>query len=347
MQVIVRRQPIMAPAKLITEKLENLNMICRHAVQTSMLGFLGSFAITASVVLSTPVNADETLGKIQAAPLKPAVTSIQSPFLSHRVVYQMSLGKASSGASVQAAGGQMFYRFQEGCFDWEVETRVFLRLTHGLQDGSDDVQTTWTYESNEEFGGDRFRFDVEHKHNGSVIEALAGNAWRTVRGATATYEADIEDKHMSKTAMFPTAHLEAVLERARLGKTRFSDIVFDGASEQNPYRVNVFVIGRVMASSDTTTAKPKIIAGSRQVPVIRSNADAFQAASLGQLPKSPVWRVRLAYFPTENAGDLPEFEIEVDFREDGVAQRIIQDFGDFQLNLSAVQFEALPRKACE
>ncbi len=318
-------------------------MICRYTVQTSLLGLFSSFAITASIVLAASVYAGET----QAIPQKIAATAVPSPLLSHRVVYKMSLGKASSGASVQAASGQMFYRFQETCSDWEVETRVFLRLTHGLQDGSDDVQTTWTYESNEEFGGDRFRFDVEHKHNGSVIEAIAGNAWRTARGATATYETEFEDKHMSKTVMFPTAHLVSVLERARQGKTRFSDVVFDGASEQNPYRVNVFVIGRVLALSDTPNVKPKIIAGSRQVPVIRSNADAFHAASLGQLPKSPVWRVRLAYFPTMNAGDLPEFEIEVDFREDGVAQRIIQDFGDFQLNLSAVQFEALPRKVCE
>ena len=102
-----------------------------------------------------------------------------------------------------------------------------------------------------------------------------------------------------------------------------------------------------MALSDDSKSKPKIIAGSRQVPVIKSKSDAFKNASLGQLPMSPVWRVRLAYFPTESANDLPEFEIEVDFREDGVAQRIIQDFGDFQLHLTPVQFEALPQKACE
>lgn len=318
-------------------------MICRHAAQKTAIGAFGSLFIALTVAMINPVLADQ----IQTAPKKPAVTAISAPFLSHRVVYQMNLGKATSGASVQAANGQMFYRFQQGCADWEVETRVFLRLTHGLQDGTEDVETTWTYESFEDFGGDRFRFDVEHKHNGSVIETLAGNAWRTVRGATATYDTGNDDKNMPRSAMFPTAHLEAVLERARQGETRFSDVVFDGASEQNPYRVNVFVVGRVMASSNEPKKKPKIIAGSRQVPVIMSNADAFQKASLGQLPKSPVWRVRLAYFPTENASDLPEFEIEVDFREDGVAQRIIQDFGDFQLNLTPVQFEVLPPKACE
>jgi hypothetical protein len=180
-----------------------------------------------------------------------------------------------------------------------------------------------------------------------LLESLAGNAWRTVRGMTATYETDHEDKSMPASAMFPTAHLTSVLERARQGETNFSDIVFDGASTQNPYRVNVFVVGRVMALSDDKKSKPKIIAGSRQVPVIRSKSDAFKKASLGQLPKSPVWRVGLAYFPIQDANDLPEFEIEVDFREDGVAQRIIQDFGDFQLNLTPIQFEALPQKACE
>ena len=150
------------------------------------------------------------------------------------MIYQMNLAKASSGASIQAAKGQMFYRFQISCKEWEVETRVFLRLTHAMQDGTEDVETTWTFESFEDFSADRFRFDVEHKHNGSLLEALAGNAWRTVRGTTATYETGHDDKSMPASAVFPTAHLASVLERARQGETNFSDIVFDGASTQNP-----------------------------------------------------------------------------------------------------------------
>lgn len=272
---------------------------------------------------------------------------ISSSFVGHRVIYRMDLGMAAPGASVQSADGKMFYRFQQGCADWEVETRVFLNLVHGLHDESADVETTWTYKSFEDYGGGRFNFDVEHKHNGRVIETLIGNAWRTVRGATASYDTTQSDKHMSRSVMFPTAHLAQVLERARRGETRFSDVVFDGASEHNPYRVNTFVVGRVMAKNDDTRTKAKIIAGSRQVPVILGNPQAFLRASSGELPRSPVWRIRLAYFPVEKPGDLPEFEIEVDFREDGVAQRIIQDFGDFQLNLTALKFEALPQKVCE
>jgi uncharacterized protein (DUF1684 family) len=312
--------------------------------QKTLFSFKGVIAFAVLLALTPQVSASDD---VQKAPTKAAVTAVKSPFLSHRVIYQMNLAKATSGASIQAASGQMFYRFQESCKEWEVETRVFLRLTHGLQDGAEDVETTWTYKSFEDFSADRFRFDVEHKHNGSLLETLAGNAWRTVRGMTATYETGHDDKSMPASALFPTAHLASVLERARQGETNFSDIVFDGASAQNPYRVNGFVVGRVMVFSDDSQSKPKIIAGSRQVPVMKSKSDAFKKASLDQLPKSPVWRVRLAYFPTENANDLPEFEIEVDFREDGVAQRIIQDFGDFQLNLTPLQFEALPPKACE
>lgn len=319
-------------------------MASRGVAQRSLLSLKDALALAVLLALTPPASASDG---VQKAPTKAIVTAVQAPFFSHRVIYQMNLAKASSGASIQAAKGQMFYRFQESCNEWEVETRVFLRLTHGMQDGTEDVETTWTYESFEDFSADRFRFDVEHKHNGSLLEALAGNAWRTMRGMTATYETGHDDKSMPASALFPTAHLRSVLERARQGETNFSDIVFDGASTQNPYRVNVFVIGRVMALSDDSKSKPKIIAGSRQVPVIKSKSDAFKKASLGQLPNSPVWRVRLAYFPTENANDLPEFEIEVDFREDGVAQRIIQDFGDFQLHLTPVQFEALPQKACE
>lgn len=272
------------------------------------------------------------------------VTAIKTPFLSHRVVYSMTLGRSEPGSGMQAATGQMFYRFQEGCADWEVETRVFLHLLHGMNGSTEESDTTWSYESQEDFRGDRFTFNVEHKHNGGVIEALAGNAWRTVRGVTATYDTDHDDIHMPKAALFPTAHLLSVFERARAGETRLSDIVFDGASQQNPYRVNVFIVGRVIAEEDKVASN--MMAGTREVPVIFETPAMSKSDIFAVLPESPVWRVRLAYFPTQDAGELPEFEIEVDFREDGVAQRIIQDFGDFQLNLSPVQFEALSPKRC-
>jgi hypothetical protein len=60
----------------------------------------------------------------------------------------------------------------------------------------------------------------------------------------------------------------------------------------------------------------------------------------------PVWRVRLAYFPLLSNEEFPEFEIEVDYSEDGVAQRMVQDFGDFTLNLAPSRFELLPSPDC-
>lgn len=279
--------------------------------------YLSGILLTGTLSVSPLVG---HLSDTEAQSVKHPVRTVQAPFLSHRIVYSMSLGRSSAGATVQSATGQMFYRFQEGCADWEVETRVFLRLTHGMHDATEDVETTWSYESAEDFGGDRFNFEVEHKHNGDVIEGLVGNAWRTVRGVTAVYDTDHQDVHMPTTALFPTAHLVSVLDRARAGETHLSDIVFDGAGQQNPYRVNVFVVGRVQIEGDNPSEG---------------------------LEEMPVWRVRLAYFSYESPADVPDFEIEVDFREDGVAQRIIQDFGDFQLNLTPVQFEELPPKGCK
>jgi hypothetical protein len=84
---------------------------------------------------------------------------------------------------------------------------------------------------------------------------------------------------------------------------------------------------------------------------VRSRVALAQARAAG-LADTPAWRTRLAFFPVRFPAPqavpavLPEFEIEADYRADGVAERILQDFGDFTLELEPVRIERLPRPDC-
>jgi len=43
---------------------------------------------------------------------------------------------------------------------------------------------------------------------------------------------------------------------------------------------------------------------------------------------------------------LPEFELSAHYRQDGIADHIIQDFGDFALQVRLGEVEVLPAPDC-
>ena len=55
----------------------------------------------------------------------------------------------------------------------------------------------------------------------------------------------------------------------------------------------------------------------------------------------PVWRYQMAFFAQQSNEGTPAFELEVDYRADGIAERITQYFSDFAIRMSLVKLEKL------
>lgn len=266
--------------------------------------------------------------------------------LPHRALYDMTLAEVRQGASVSSARGVMYYRFEPLCDGWEVETRVALRLGYGTSGEQETIDTKWSFSSFETFDEKRFSFQVDHSQGDSLLEVYDGDAFRdadTGEGKADFYVPGGTETSLPAGTVFPAQHLVRLLDAARGGGTLDHSTVFDGASIVNPYSVNTVVIGRVenaplagllperprIAQIDTDTAK-----------AVPAKLEAGEAAA------QPVWRFRMAYFPVNEPASLPDFELEIDYREDGVATRIEQDFGDFALNLTPSRIETLPYPDC-
>ncbi len=291
-----------------------------------------------------------------SAPATAAATSgrpLAERFKSHRVLYDMTLGQAGRGSNVTDAAGTMYYSFLAACDGWEVETRVILRIRYeGIGEEVDVVDTTWFFKSFESFDGTDFRFEVEHNRDGDPIEILAGDAHMAGgRGIARFGEPARASFDLPNGTLFPTRHMAALIDAATANEAWLNRLVFDGASINNPYEVNGFLIGRLTdpakgAHADSRTdVKPAAASGKalRLVPARRATLAAMTPLDEAALP---VWRMRLGFFPTVAQSPAPEFEIEVDYREDGVAERMVQDFGNFTLDLKPSRFEPLPRPAC-
>ncbi len=275
------------------------------------------------------------------------LTASRDTFTSHRALYKMDLGRASQCANISSASGTMFYRFEALCEGWEVESRVSMQLGYNADGETKIIETTWSFGSFESYDGEQFTFDVDHNQDGILQEIFAGEAGMADGVGSAQF-ANEENftVDLPNGTLFPANHLMQMLAGAKTGVRHFPKTLFDGASISNPYQVNAYILGPVVDGEvvPKNTAKTS---GNRHVPTIKEKTKPLPAALTANHNKTPVWRVRLAYFPLISDEEFPEFEIEVDYSEDGVAQRMVQDFGDFTLNLSPSRFELLPTPDCQ
>jgi hypothetical protein len=163
--------------------------------------------------------------------------------------------------------------------------------------------------------GMSYRFNVHNSQDGRTVEVFEGKAERDSKSGTVTAEFfnPLGTKiTLPKGTMFPTHHLAEMLKAGKNKQLIFSKVVFDGTSLENPYQINALI----------TKSKTK-----------KSKMDSSQ-------------HVRMAFFSMKGKGAQPEFELDINYRPDGVAERIKQDFGTFSLGLTPNNIEILKKSGC-
>lgn len=239
----------------------------------------------------------------------------------HRAIYRMSLARADRPSDVVGADGLMLYQFARGCDGWTVENRTVLNLSY---ENETTTETVWSFVSWESMDGRQFRFRARYDQDGRRVEKLAGRAdvpSHGKEGIARFFDPEEETQALPVGVLFPTHHMREVIGAAMAGKHHLARMVFDGASLDNPYLV-----------SAAFGAAP--------------DATAEAMAKTAGLPKLPVWWTRMAFFPDESAEAEPEFEIDAEYRSDGIADHIVQRFESFALDVRLISVQVLPPPDC-
>ena len=246
----------------------------------------------------------------------------------HRAVYGMNLHSAQRGSGITGARGNMIYGFRDGCEGWSSETNVKLHLQYAE---GDQVTTEWTFASWEAKDGKSYQFRTRQARNGTTIENLKGRVKRSSPDAVTDAKfSEPEGKVITlpKDTLFPTRHLTNMLEAGADGRKFFSRRVFDGASLDNPYEINAVQVSRSpFTGAKKADATEKLIS---------------EAGLPAELPK----HYRLAFFAARSQTGEPQFELGVDYRADGIARFIRQDFGGFIIDLVLEKIEVLKKARC-
>lgn len=236
----------------------------------------------------------------------------------HRAVYDMRLATTRSGSGIVGATGTMSYEFTDSCDGWTVENRI--AITYAYTEGGEAISTTdfLTWESKD---GLKYRFRLRNTRDGQVTEEVEGTAELKGRGQGGTARftrPEVVSVALPKGTVFPTDHTARLIDAAQTGSRSFFRVVFDGSGTEGPYEVNA-LIGRPLA-----------------LPANGGNS----------LTAAPAWPMRLAFFPVASKDAVPDFEMALDYVNNGIARDIVQSFKNFSLKGRLQHVESLPRRGC-
>lgn len=232
----------------------------------------------------------------------------------HRAFYSASIASAKAGTGISRVDGGYAVELERSCDGWIVGQQLTAKIV--IADGRalamDARFTAW-----ESLDGRAYRFSVREQL-GQQEKRFKGEASMGARAGVAHFSVPAAAEiALPAGTLFPVGHMATLIDHAILGETSLSVPVFDGSDGQAPRRVTAFI--------------------ARQKP---------PGAGATGLAARPRWPVRLAYFAMDANAAMPEFEVESDMLDNGVAGRLLMDFGDFSIRLDLTSVEPLPMPKC-
>ncbi len=285
-----------------------------------MLDRLSALPATVGTVLAATATASALLAAtpVLAQPAATSMAAVAAKIQPHRAIYAMSLGSARNGSKVSDVRGRMMFEWADACDGWTTEQRFQLRFVYSE---GDDMAMNTNYTTWEAKNGLRYRFNVRKLVNGELDEEVRGEANLQADGAGTAQFTKPEPQEMELPAgtMFPTAHTLAILDHAERNEPFFTRTIFDGSDAEGPTEVS------------TVAGKPGAPKEAGKDPLLK-------------VGKS--WPVRMAFFPLQSDSAQPEYEMSLRLLENGIAESMQIDYGDFTVNAVLEKIEALPKSGC-
>lgn len=235
----------------------------------------------------------------------------------HRAAYNLTLDRVRDNSDIARARGIMVFEVIDACDGWATRQRFSLVLTD--RDGQ-DIETGSDYSTFETKDGRRIRFSLTQTTQGAVSQRITGEADLTPEGGTVRYtEPEAKEDSLPPGTLLPMLHTIRALQAARSGQRLLVAPLLDGTSTDG--------------AQDSTT----VIAGwSGPQPNERFPA----LAPLGSA------RMRVAFFDrndTSGGGaSAPDYEVGLRYWENGVADELKMDFGDFVVDGRMEELTLIP-----
>ncbi len=233
----------------------------------------------------------------------------------HRALYALALGNARD-SDVIAAHGTMGYEVLDACDGWAVRQRLDMTVTN--TDGQ-DIHMVSDYATWEAKDGTKLRFHMKQTTDTAVTAQTDGEASLERPGGPGTAHYTVPKQTivaLPPGTLFPMAHTAAIISAARAGKKFIALPLFDGTDDHGAEDTSIVI----------TDWKPPF---------------KTDWPFLSDLPST---RVRLAFFDRKPDTITPSYQVGMRYWENGVADDMQMDFGDFIMDAKLTKLTPLPHK---
>ena len=248
-----------------------------------------------------------------------AASAAPTSLAPHRVVYDLSLAKATGTRGVENARGRIAFDFLgDNCEGYALTYRQVTVLESGEVGSKTSDMRTATFEAGD---GRSFRFRTDSEMEGAAAKKLDGDAERRREGGLAVRLKQPKPERFTfgDDPLFPSDHMKRLIAAARAGETTFSIKVFDGSDDGHKVYDTLAVIGR------------------RLEPGAEEAIEApLRIAAMQKLAR---WPVTLSYFTAGRGEQTPVYTITFELYENGVSRALKLDYGEFALKGDVAQFE--------
>jgi EipB-like len=255
-----------------------------------------------------------------------AQTSPVLPLASHRAAYDISLVDSSgptpsSAQTPVAATGLIAYEFHGSTC--EGYTSNFRQMTEMERSEGEPVSMQVNAMSFEEANWKSMHFQIDSQGTQDT-PPVVGTATRGADGdlRVVLTKPKAQTLDFGHEVLFPTQHIEHLIEAAKRGGGAMQARVYDGSDTGAKIFATMSVIGK-------EATKPA--------------EDAQAASALSGIRR---WPVVVSYFNEAATDAPPEYTLSFDLYENGVSGSLKLDYGAFALRARLRKLEILPATAC-
>lgn len=236
---------------------------------------------------------------------------------SHRAFYELSLADADPQSGVDGVTGRMSVSFDNFCDGYSYDQRIVSRVV----DSRGRMRVTDFHVSSfENRDGTLYRFAQTDRLNGLPIEDREGRAETAPDG---TVKVTLEGREARALTLpvgttFPIAYSRAVIAALQEGERGLSLTAFDESAPEFVMETDVVLVTERSASE-----------GGGPLREGRTS-----------------WRVQVSYYEMGSMEATPEYQVAVTLYDNGVADDLLLDYGDFALKGDLVRLEPGEQPNC-
>jgi hypothetical protein len=278
-----------------------------------LLGAAAGLALMAAPAAAQTTPAAAPQHGVSAERLQAGIRAM----VAHRAAYRLDLGEGRN-SGITSVRGAMVFDVQDACEGWATRQRMTMTVVD--RDGQ-EVDTVSDYATYEAKDGSRLRFSLTQTTGGAVSQRVAGEAELNPDGSgrVAFSEPAGKVEELPAGTILPMRHTVLSVEAARAGRRILAAPLFDGTSDEG--------------AQDTTTVISNwgpAAAGEARFPLLAGQASG---------------RMRIAFFErgaATSGASQPDYEVGLRYFENGVADELAMDFGEFSVTGRMLELTSLP-----